>query len=217
VLKGTYLLSRGILEVYLEARADARHTAEYNLDLSEKRGEAVRLAIASRLPGLPGCRLVNLPFGKGGALPSPRGSDYDRRVEVLALWRPYTGAENKAWAKIRSDIFRHYYPHYHKWKGKGLEYLIEQWEVFMGMNQPIRLNPADFDKVRKLVRDYSPELTDDKLQTEEQLTTAFYVIYNKAYREAYEVFEMVFLSYRSSHRSTPYEEAVSIVASGKQR
>lgn len=206
--------SGGILEVGIKSMADIRGTVDYNKNLSKKRGIEVKKFLENYLGALPGSKINTEDLGEEGAHNLPELWAYERRVDVSASWHPYNGAENVEPAKDRTNIFRNYYSEIDKWK--GLVYLIEHWNLIEN-DRYVKINPNDFDAVRKLVKEYSPEIADNMLVTERDLSEAITVIIKREYSRAYEKYEEVYCNYRKTHRGESIEESRKIIISGKQR
>jgi hypothetical protein len=191
------ILKRGH-EVQLICRgyADIRPSASSNYQLSVFREQSVTVFLKQCLAGL-----QNFTFSERGLGDIYASSDsmrwsQDRRVDVFVKVIPSFAHRDPTWAKRRADIFKKYSPRYSMWKERGLEYLVDQYELHDQEAVSVQIKPSDYDKVLELVLLLADP--DDGVKIKQwaqgprrnkEITEAYSVEYRKAYDVAYQRFQ----------------------------
>lgn len=116
----------------------------------------------------------------------------DRRVDVFVKVTPSFAKPDSASAKRRADIFKKYSPRYSMWKERGLDYLIDQYELRDQEAVSVQIKSSDYDKVLELVFLLASPVDSAQIKErargirrKEAITEAYSVEYRKAYDEAY--------------------------------
>lgn len=172
--------------------ADIRPSSPSNYQLSLFRERSVTTFLKQCLAGF-----QNLSFSEEGLGDIYATSDslrwsQDRRVDVFVKVTPSFTKGGSAWAKRRAEIFKRYYPRYHLWKERGLDYLIDQYEL----HEAVEIKPSDYDRVLDLVFLLADPGDAGKIRQaaqgarrEREITEAYSVEYRRAYDVAYQKFQ----------------------------
>ncbi len=191
------ILQRGH-EVQLVCRgyADIRPSAPSNYQLSLFREQSVTVFLKQCLAGLPNVTFSGQDLGDTYASSDSQRWSEDRRVDVFVKVTPSFARGDPTWAKRRADIFKKYYPRYSMWKERGLEYLVDQYELHDQEAVPVQIKPSDYDKVLELVLLLAS--SDDAgnirqwaqgSRRNREIADAYCVEYRKAYDVAYQRYQ----------------------------
>lgn len=136
---------------------------KYNMDLSMKRSDEVLNFFKSTLGSERRFICGRVFHGEKYAKPQRRFHSVDRkvivRVKIVMGRDPNSSYQEYERAFIsRIKIFKRFSPHYQKWKKRGLDYLIEQWEKLneTGLEDKLQIKEKDLDKVIELLLERFP-------------------------------------------------------------
>jgi len=192
------LLLKGGHEVQLICRgyADIRPSSPSNYQLSVFRERSVTVFLKQCLADLQNFTFSERGLGDIYASSDSQRWSQDRRVDVFVKVTPSFVKGDSASAKRRADIFRKYYPRYSMWKERGLDYLVDEYELRDQEDVSVQIKPSDYDKVLELVLLLAAPGDAVKIKQwalgprrKEAITEAYSVEYRKAYDVAYRRFQ----------------------------
>ena len=220
-----WLRERGTAVVRCEGRADVRADVSHNENLSLLRARQVKKALESLLAVHPGFTLLpEVALGESRSSSFAPLHEEDRRVDVLVRVVPRweIDARTNPAVRTRISIFRKFSPVYHLWKERGLEYLVEEYELHDQESFSVRVKTADKAKVLELTQELGKLRRDPErgrlglLKGEGEIGSAYEAEYRNAYRDAYARYEEAFLKCWGSSPGLSPDEVRQLILSSRK-
>jgi hypothetical protein len=221
-LRDFLLLDEGIAEVTCWGWADIRGTEKYNDGLSRRRAMRVRGSLdGSKLASVLGCTIKKDVLAFGSKFAPEDGALWadSRRVDVIVqvTTRKDLDTKNNPFILRRLEMFKKFFPGYRLWKDRGLEYLLDQYEMRIGRGDAwVKIKPTDSDKVL----DLTLQLADDEAERNtikntvgdsksanwrDKIASEYEVEYHRAWDRAFASYEKAYEQFQRTHPGMPSE------------